>query len=62
MRQPFVRFVKDQSGATAVEYGLILAGIAVAILAALSLIGTNIAGVFNSVANDLKPASRRAPS
>ncbi len=56
MRQPFVRFMKDQSGATAVEYGLILAGIAVAILAALSLIGTNIAGVFNSVANDLKPA------
>jgi pilus assembly protein Flp/PilA len=56
MRLPFVRFVKDQSGATAVEYGLILAGIAVAILAALSLIGTNIAGIFNSVANDLKPA------
>jgi pilus assembly protein Flp/PilA len=56
MRLPFARFVKDQSGATAVEYGLILAGIAVAILAALSLIGTNIAGIFNSVANDLKPA------
>jgi pilus assembly protein Flp/PilA len=56
MRLPLVRFAKDQSGATAVEYGLILGGIAVAILAALSLIGTNIAGVFNSIANDLKPA------
>lgn len=56
MRKLFIRFVKDQSGATAMEYGLIVAGIAVAIMTALSLVGTNIAGVFNSVANDLKPA------
>jgi pilus assembly protein Flp/PilA len=56
MRQPFVRFVKDQSGATAVEYGLIVAGIAVAILGALSLVGANIVGAFNFIANDLKPA------
>jgi pilus assembly protein Flp/PilA len=50
----WIRFVEDQSGVSAVEYGLILAGIVLAMLAALDLIGTNIAGIFNGVANDLK--------
>ncbi|MHB8884886.1 MAG: Flp family type IVb pilin [Methylovirgula sp.] len=47
------RFVKDQSGATAIEYGLIAGLIAVVIIAALTTLGTNIAAKFNAVANNL---------
>ncbi len=44
------RFVSDESGATAIEYGLIAALIAVAIIAAVSLVGTNLTTTFNTVA------------
>ncbi len=44
------RFVADESGATAIEYGLIAALIAVAIIAAVSLVGTNLTTTFNTVA------------
>jgi pilus assembly protein Flp/PilA len=44
------RFVKDESGATAIEYGLIATFIAVAIIAAVTLVGTDLVGVFNQVA------------
>ena len=44
------RFLRDESGATAIEYGLIAAGIAVVIIAAVELVGTNLNGTFNSVA------------
>lgn len=47
------RFVKDESGATAIEYGLIAAIVAVTIIAALNLLGDNLAATFNRVAEEL---------
>ncbi|MEI9965542.1 MAG: Flp family type IVb pilin [Caulobacteraceae bacterium] len=47
------RFVQDQSGATAIEYGLIAALIAVVIVAALTTLGTNLSGTFNKVSGKL---------
>ena len=41
MKNLFVRFVKDDSGATAIEYGLIAAGISVAIIAVVQGLGTS---------------------
>jgi len=48
--EKMIRFFKDEEGATAVEYGLIAALIAVVIIAAVSLLGTNISGTFNTIA------------
>ena len=48
------RFVRDDSGATAIEYGLIAAGIAVVIITAVQLVGTNLTTTFNSVANSVR--------
>jgi pilus assembly protein Flp/PilA len=48
------RFLSNESGATAIEYGLIAAGIAVVIIAAVQLTGTNLTGTFNSVAAAVK--------
>jgi pilus assembly protein Flp/PilA len=48
------RFVRDESGATAIEYGLIAALIAVVIITALTTIGTNLSTKFTSVATALK--------
>ena len=46
----FIRsFISDDSGATAIEYGLIAAGIAVAIIAAVGLLGTSLEGMFTTV-------------
>ena len=45
--------LKDESGATAIEYGLIAALIAVAAIAAFQLVGTSLSGIFNTVATDL---------
>jgi pilus assembly protein Flp/PilA len=47
------RLLRADSGATAIEYGLIAALIAVAAIAALSLVGTNLSGIFNTVATKL---------
>ena len=47
------RFVKDESGATAIEYGLIAALIAVVIITAVTLLGTNLKATFTNVANEL---------
>jgi pilus assembly protein Flp/PilA len=54
MYKLFSRFVKDESGATAIEYGLIAAGISVVIITAVKLVGTNLSGTFNNVANAVK--------
>ena len=54
MKNLFVRFVKDDSAATAIEYGLIAAGISVAIVAVVSDVGTNLNGKFNTVSTQLK--------
>lgn len=50
----FTRFVKDESGATAIEYGLIAACISVAIIAVVQGIGTNLNTTFTSVSNALQ--------
>ena len=55
MRTSVARFVKDESGATAIEYGLIAAGIAVAILVAVNSVGSSLTTLLNTVATDLKP-------
>jgi pilus assembly protein Flp/PilA len=47
------RFLKDESGATAIEYGLIAALVAVVLVTALGLVGTNLSSLFNTVAGDL---------
>ena len=46
-------FFKDESGATAVEYGLMVALIAVVIIAAVTTVGTNLRDVFTNVAGSL---------
>lgn len=51
-------FIKDESGATAIEYGLIAALIAVAIIATLSLVGGHLTNTFNKVAGNLSAATR----
>ena len=48
MKTLLSRFVKDQSGATAIEYGLIAAGISVAIIAVVQGLGTNLKNTFSS--------------
>jgi pilus assembly protein Flp/PilA len=48
------QFCKDHSGATAIEYGLIAAGIAVAIIVAVQTLGTNLNTTFSSVSTALK--------
>jgi pilus assembly protein Flp/PilA len=48
------RFAKDESGATAIEYGLIAAGISVAIIAVVNGIGTKLNSAFSSVQTQLK--------
>jgi pilus assembly protein Flp/PilA len=50
----FDQFCKDQSGATAIEYGLIAAGIAVAIIATVQALGTNLNNTFSTVSTSLK--------
>jgi pilus assembly protein Flp/PilA len=47
-------FLRDENGATAIEYGLIAAGIAVAIIVAVQTLGSNLNTTFSSVATALK--------
>ena len=54
MRGLLKRFAQDASGATAVEYGLIAAGISIAIASVVSAIGPSLRIVFNGLAADLK--------
>ena len=53
MKTLFARFLKDQSGATAIEYGLIAAGISVAIIAVVQGLGSKLTETFSSVQNAL---------
>ena len=50
----FVRFLNDESAATAIEYGLIAACISVAIIAVVQGVGTKLTSTFTSVSNALK--------
>jgi pilus assembly protein Flp/PilA len=53
MRALVFRFVKNESGATAIEYGLIAALIAVAIIASVTAVGTSLSTTFTNVAGAL---------
>ena len=53
MCQMFRRFLNDQSGVAAVEYGLIAALIAVVIIGAVTTLGTNLSAKFQTVADKL---------
>jgi len=54
MKATIKRFVQDEAGVTAMEYGLIAALIAVVIIGAVSAVGTSLTGTFNTVAGSLK--------
>ncbi|MBW8734538.1 MAG: Flp family type IVb pilin [Asticcacaulis sp.] len=54
MKQFLAQFSRDESGATAIEYGLIAALIAVALIAILTTLGSNLSGTFNKVATGVQ--------
>lgn len=54
MKNLFACFLKDQSGATAIEYGLIAAGISVAIIAVVNGLGSTLNTKFTSISTQLK--------
>lgn len=54
MKASIVRFIQDESAATAIEYGLIAAGISVAIIAVVQGLGTALNTTFSSVSSALK--------
>jgi pilus assembly protein Flp/PilA len=54
MKNLIARFVKDESGATAIEYGLIAAGISLAIIVVVNSLGTNLNAKFTSINSSLK--------
>jgi len=53
MKSLLIRFAKDQSGATAIEYGLIAALISVAAITVLTKVGTSLNAKFTTIANGL---------
>jgi len=57
MRMFVAMLLRDESGATAIEYGLIAALISVVIISAVTMVGTKLSGVFNSIATALGTAS-----
>lgn len=54
MKNLLARFVKDESGATAIEYGLIAAGIALAVIAVVNGIGTKLNTAFTGISDKLR--------
>jgi len=48
-----IEFLKNESGATAIEYGLIAAGISIAIIAVVNSLGTNLNAKFNTISTSL---------
>ena len=56
MKNLFARYMKDESGATAIEYGLIAALIAVVIITALTTVGTSLEAKFDEVSSALAVA------
>jgi pilus assembly protein Flp/PilA len=57
MKTLFNRFVNDESGATAIEYGLIAALLAVVIIGSLQLVGTELTATFTKVSTELGKAT-----
>ena len=60
MSKIIARFIKDESGATAIEYGLIAALIAVGIITAVGMLGGNIAATFDDVSKQLSSGTSTA--
>ncbi len=58
MQRLLARFVRDETAATAIEYGLIAAGISVAIIAAVQAVGGSLQNTFNFVGTQLSNAQR----
>ena len=58
MKQSFFQFIVDQSGATAIEYGLIAAGISVAIIAVVNSLGSQLQTTFSTVSSQLATAGK----
>ena len=54
MLKTFVKFAKNESGATAIEYGLIASLIALIIIGGLTAVGTSLSSTFNTVSGSLK--------
>ncbi len=54
MKNLFACFMKDESGATAIEYALVASGIALAIITAVNALGTGISGKFTTINASLK--------
>lgn len=57
MKNLVSRFAKDESGATAIEYGLIAAGISVAIISVVQGLGTKLTTTFQTISDKLTPAA-----
>lgn len=57
MTKIFARFLKDESGATAIEYGLIAALISVAIIAGASTLGGQLSTTFNTLSTEMTNAN-----
>ncbi|MBG6211310.1 pilus assembly protein Flp/PilA [Labrenzia sp. EL_126] len=55
------RFVKDESGATAIEYGLIAGLLSIVIIAAVSLAGTSLTAVFGTISTKLNESIATTP-
>jgi pilus assembly protein Flp/PilA len=58
MKTLVTRFMRDESGATAIEYGLIAAGISVAIIATVNALGGQLKNTFSSVSTQLGTAGK----
>ncbi|WP_076593099.1 Flp family type IVb pilin [Herminiimonas arsenitoxidans] len=65
MKNQIIRFIKDEEGATAIEYGLIAGLISVAIIGIVTTVGTDLSAVFSSISTKLKavvtPATTTPP-
>jgi pilus assembly protein Flp/PilA len=53
-RRPFLRVLRDDSGATAIEYALIASGISIVILGTVATLGSNVKNMYTSVSSALK--------
>ena len=58
MKDQLIRFARDNSGATAIEYGLIAAGISVAIIAVVNALGGQLNNTFSNVSSSLANAGQ----
>jgi pilus assembly protein Flp/PilA len=53
VKKKLIKFLKDEEGVTALEYGLIAALIAVVIIGAVTMLGTGVSNTFTTVANEM---------